>query len=114
MAVTLGEALAICRRMDDDYNSPIRRARLMAAMTTADDPTPTPTPTPTPPGEPLESGFDFRPSQEVPEAHLSPEAQERVRRKMISSDQARIRAAREAPTAYIAGPSPAGTPETDT
>jgi hypothetical protein len=54
-----------------------------------------------PPGEPLESGFRFRPARAVPEAGLSDEARARVREKMDSVDEARLRAAREGHTAYV-------------
>ena len=53
------------------------------------------------PGEPLESGFEFRPARAVPEARLSDDARERVLRKMESVDKARLRAAQEGHTAYV-------------
>ena len=51
-----------------------------------------------PPGEPLDSGFDFRPARTV---RLSAEALRRVIEKMDSVDEARLRAARDGHTAYI-------------
>lgn len=53
------------------------------------------------PGEPLESGFAFRSASSVPEARLSPEARARVFATMESVDQARLRAARDAHSAYL-------------
>lgn len=53
------------------------------------------------PGEPLDSGFRFRPARNVPEARLSDAARERVLRKMESVDAARLRAAKESHTAYV-------------
>lgn len=53
------------------------------------------------PGEPLESGFVFRPASSVPEARLSSEARARVFDTIESVDQARLRAARDAHTAYL-------------
>jgi hypothetical protein len=53
------------------------------------------------PGEPLDSGFRFRPAREVPEQQLSGEAIDRVLQKMDSVDSARLRAAQEGQTAYV-------------
>lgn len=53
------------------------------------------------PGEPLDSGFRFRPASSVPEAQLSPEARSRVLDKMESVDEARLRAAKDGHTAYV-------------
>ena len=53
------------------------------------------------PGEPLDSGFRFRKSRDVPGGVLSKEARQRVIDKMDSVDQARLRAARDGHTAYI-------------
>lgn len=53
------------------------------------------------PGEPLASGFTFKPTRAVPEARLSDEARARILAKMDSVDQARLRAAREGHTAYV-------------
>ena len=53
------------------------------------------------PGEPMESGFEYRPARDVPEAQLSDEARERVLRKMDSVDEARLKAAKEGHTAYV-------------
>lgn len=53
------------------------------------------------PGEPLDSGFRFRPSAEVPEAALSPEAKARVLAKIESVDAARRLALAESKTAVI-------------
>jgi hypothetical protein len=53
------------------------------------------------PGEPLPSGFDYRPASEVPEAGLSEEAQARVLKKMASVDEARLKAAEEGRTSHV-------------
>jgi hypothetical protein len=53
------------------------------------------------PGEPMISGFCYRPTREVPEARLSDEARERVLRKIESVDEARLKAAKEGHTAYV-------------
>lgn len=53
-------------------------------------------------GEPLASGFRFRPASECPEAELSKEAKERVLAKIREVDRARLIAARDAHT-YIVG-----------
>lgn len=44
------------------------------------------------PGEPLVSGFDYRPASECPEAELSPEAKRRVLAKIDAVNDARRRA----------------------
>ncbi len=54
-----------------------------------------------PPGEPLESGFEFRPARTVRQGRLSAEALRRVIEKMDSVEEARLRAARDGHTAYI-------------
>lgn len=53
------------------------------------------------PGDPLQSGFNFRPASTVREAALPVEARRRVIEKMDSVDEARLRAARDGHTAYI-------------
>ena len=53
------------------------------------------------PGEPLDSGFAYRPASQVPEASLSTDAQARVLAKMDSVDHARLVAARGSRTAYL-------------
>jgi hypothetical protein len=54
-----------------------------------------------PPGEPLESGFEFRPARTVRQGRLSVEALRRVIDKMDSVEEARLRAARDGHSAYI-------------
>ncbi|MFP5326264.1 MAG: hypothetical protein ACLGHT_02140, partial [Acidimicrobiia bacterium] len=54
-----------------------------------------------PPGEPLDSGFEFRPTRAARQGRLSAEALKRVIEKMDSVDEARLRAARDGHTAYI-------------
>lgn len=53
------------------------------------------------PGEMLSSGFMFRPSSEVPQAQLSPEARQRVLDKIDSSTEALRRAEVASRTAVI-------------
>lgn len=57
--------------------------------------------TPDRPGEPLDSGFTFRPASEVPEAQLSPAARARVVAKIENVDDARLRAAQDGHTSYV-------------
>lgn len=54
-----------------------------------------------PPGEPLDSGFRFRPASEAPEAQLSTEALARVHQMIDSVARARARAAASARTAWV-------------
>ena len=53
------------------------------------------------PGEPMGSGFRFRPARAVPQGSLSGDARRRVIEKMDSVDEARLRAAKDSRTAYI-------------
>lgn len=54
------------------------------------------------PGEPLESGFDYRPYEECTEIHLSPEAEKRLRDVLDSVDEA-LRKAQESAGQYVVG-----------
>jgi hypothetical protein len=75
---------------------------MMRTLSPMADPTTTPPDAETQlPGEALDSGFEFRSAQTMPEARLSPEARRRVIEKMESVDEARLRAARDGHTAYV-------------
>ncbi len=73
----------------------------MSTLCAMDDPTPADLAEATLPGEALQSGFTFRPARNVPEARLSSEAHARVLETMESVDRARLRAAKDASTAYV-------------